>query len=150
MRLFFADMVDAIDLKKEDRRLQQVQWAESRTVRMAAPAPAVEPAVSGTEQAIEAADKLYASRDLDKAREAYMALTRQAEPITALRPRCSGLLLPPAGALHRRIAHEHHLLLGAGPVDHVVLHVLGPVGQGRLLRRHDIAREHDAFGFDNL
>jgi tetratricopeptide (TPR) repeat protein len=79
MRLYLPDMLDAIDLKKEDRRLQQVQWAESKAVRTT-PAPArTEPALSATEQAIDAADKLYASRHLDRAREAYLGLTRQTE-----------------------------------------------------------------------
>jgi tetratricopeptide (TPR) repeat protein len=80
MRLFFPDMVDAIDLKKEDRRLQQVQWAESKAVRTAPPAAvAPQPGISAAERSLEDADKLYGARELDKAREAYLALTRQTD-----------------------------------------------------------------------
>lgn len=79
MRLYLPDMLDGIDLKKEDRRLQQVQWADAKTVRTAPQPVRQEPVVSPTQQAIDAADKLYSSRDLDNAREAYLAITRQTD-----------------------------------------------------------------------
>lgn len=82
MRLHFPEMVDAIDLKKEDRRLQQVQWAESKAVRKVAPVAVPQPVVSPAIQALDNADSLYAARDIDKAREAYMALTRQTDDKT--------------------------------------------------------------------
>ncbi|HYO80516.1 MAG TPA: tetratricopeptide repeat protein [Bryobacteraceae bacterium] len=71
MRLFLPEMLDSADLKKEDRRLQQVKFASTRSLKTA-PAAAVPVA----EPAIEAADKLYAGRELDKAREAYLAIIR--------------------------------------------------------------------------
>jgi tetratricopeptide (TPR) repeat protein len=80
MRLHFPDMLDAIDVRKEDRRIGQVKWAESKAVRKVAPAPARSaPAGNPAEQALETADKLYASRDLDKAREGYLGLVRQTD-----------------------------------------------------------------------
>ena len=73
-------MIDSIDLKKEDKRLQNVQFAESKAVR-AVPPPIAPPEqqLSPTDQALNEADKLYAERDLDKAREAYLALIRQTD-----------------------------------------------------------------------
>lgn len=80
MRLYFPDMVEAVDLKKEDKRIQQVRFVESAAVRKAPPPPAPpQPTASPAEQALEAADKLYSSRDLDKAREEYLKLVRQTD-----------------------------------------------------------------------
>jgi hypothetical protein len=80
MRLHFPDMLDAIDVRKEDKRIAQVKWAESRTVRKAAQSPAPpEPAQTPAAQALEAAEKLYAGRDLDKAREQFLSLVRQTD-----------------------------------------------------------------------
>ena len=75
MRLYLPDLLEAVDLKKEDRRLQQVKFAPSKTVRMA---PPPQSAVSAApELPVDAADKLYAARDLDRAREAYLAIVRR-------------------------------------------------------------------------
>jgi tetratricopeptide (TPR) repeat protein len=73
-------MLDAVDLKKEDKRLSQIQFAASAAVKTvsAPPAPA-QTAGSPVEQALEAADKLYGSRELDKAREEYLKLVRQTD-----------------------------------------------------------------------
>jgi tetratricopeptide (TPR) repeat protein len=80
MRLHFPDMVDGIDVRKEDKRIEQVKWAEAKAVRKAVPAPASPaPPASPVEQSLEAADKLYASRELDKARESYLGLVRQTD-----------------------------------------------------------------------
>jgi TolA-binding protein len=79
MRLYLPDLLDAIDVRKEDKRIAQVKWAESKATRtVAAPAPPA-PAASPVEQALEAAEKLYANRDLDKAREQFLTLVRQTD-----------------------------------------------------------------------
>jgi tetratricopeptide (TPR) repeat protein len=80
MRLYLPDMLDAVDLKKEDRRIAQIQFAAAAPLKtVAATAPPTPPAASAIEQSLESADKLYASRDLDKAREEYLKLVRQTD-----------------------------------------------------------------------
>lgn len=80
MRLYLAEMLDAIDLRKEDKRLSKVEFASAKDTRAApvAPRPA-EPEQSPNEQALTKADNLYTGRDLDAAREAYLKLVRQVD-----------------------------------------------------------------------
>ena len=83
MRLYLPDMLDAVDLKKEDRRIGQVQFASTAAVKTVPVAPAApQPAASPVQQALDAADKLYLSRDLERAREAYLKLVRQTDDKT--------------------------------------------------------------------
>lgn len=82
MRLYFAEMVDAIDLKKEERRLEQVTFASSRPVRKASAPAVTAPSLSAAEQSLESADKFYTGRDFEKARESYMRVLKQTEERT--------------------------------------------------------------------
>ncbi|MDZ4800456.1 MAG: hypothetical protein SGI92_20045 [Bryobacteraceae bacterium] len=78
MRLYLPDMLDAIDLKKEDRRLQQVQFAATKTVRKAVAAlKPDEPEPSPAEKALAEAEKIYTGRDLERAREAFLKIVTQ-------------------------------------------------------------------------
>jgi tetratricopeptide (TPR) repeat protein len=80
IRLFLPEMLDAVDLKKEDRRLQKVQFAAAKAVKKAATAPIPpEQKVSAAEQGLENAEKQYAARNLEAAREAYLKLVRENE-----------------------------------------------------------------------
>jgi len=80
MRLYLPVMLDGIDLRKEDKRLQAVSFAKTKPVRKSAPSVAVpEPEGSPAEKALDAEDKLYAARDLEAAREAYLKIVRQFE-----------------------------------------------------------------------
>jgi TolA-binding protein len=80
MRLYLPEMLDAIDLKKEDRRLQQVQFAKTRAVRKAPVMPKPdEPEISPSEKALSEAEKIYTGRDLERAREAYLKIVTQFE-----------------------------------------------------------------------
>jgi len=77
LRMYLPEMLDAIDLRKEDKRLQGIQFAKTKVVRMAAPvAKPAEPQKTPQEIALENADKLYTGRDLDLAREAYLKIVR--------------------------------------------------------------------------
>lgn len=83
MRMYLPDLVDAIDLKKEDRRLAQVTFAQTKTARLAERmTPPPEPALSPAQRGLEAAEKLYAGRDLDGAREQYLKLVQQTDDKT--------------------------------------------------------------------
>jgi tetratricopeptide (TPR) repeat protein len=84
MSAFFRQMVAAIDLRKEDARLQPVQFdrdAPSRIVR--APQMVQEeeakPALSGAAKTLDDAEKLYTARDLDKAKQLYLAALQQTD-----------------------------------------------------------------------
>lgn len=76
MRLYFPEMVDAIDLAKEERRVQNLEFEQKQPVRKAkqVPVEVIEP--TAAEKAFEEAEELYRRRDLVKAREAYLLVLR--------------------------------------------------------------------------
>src|SRR5206468_7431295 len=79
MRLYFPELVKAIDLKKEEKRLDRVQFAEAR-VRKAKAAPvAPPPQPTGAAKTLEDAENLYRDRDLEKARQAYSRVLQETE-----------------------------------------------------------------------
>ncbi len=80
MRLYFPDMIKAIDLKAEDKRLEGVQFTSERPVRKAKTALAerkLEP--TPVQKTLEAADQAWSNRDLEKARKAYLDLLQQTD-----------------------------------------------------------------------
>jgi hypothetical protein len=78
MRLYFAEIVKGIDLKKEDRRLAGIQFTVDRAVRMAKPTQrAPEPEPTGAEKALNEAEDYYRARNLDKAKESYLRILEQ-------------------------------------------------------------------------
>jgi tetratricopeptide (TPR) repeat protein len=72
LRFYFPDLLGQIDLEREDRRLQKVEFAKDATVHKAklAPAPPA-PVVSGPAKVLAEAEDLYGKRDLPHARETY-------------------------------------------------------------------------------
>lgn len=80
MRLHFPDMVSAIDLKKEEKRLEKIDFATARPVRKVAlsESAAPKPELSPASKTLEEAEKLYAGRNLDQARELYNQVLQQA------------------------------------------------------------------------
>jgi tetratricopeptide (TPR) repeat protein len=84
MRLFYPDMIAAIDLKKESKRLDQVEFARERVLRTAKQAvapPPVEKSVS--EKALDEAESYYRSKEYARAREAYLKVLQQTEEKSA-------------------------------------------------------------------
>ena len=73
MRFYFPDLVKAIDLKKEEQRLEKIEFASERPVRKAKVVPAErkieQPA--GAQKTFEEAEQYYAARDFEKAGQAY-------------------------------------------------------------------------------
>ena len=73
MRFYFPDLVKAIDLKKEEQRLEKIEFASERPVRKAKLVPAErkieQPA--GAQKTFEEAEQYYAARDFEKASQAY-------------------------------------------------------------------------------
>jgi tetratricopeptide (TPR) repeat protein len=80
MRIYFPEMVNAIDLRKEERRIASVQFATQAHVRKAKGTPAPPPPEpTGAQKTLEEAENLYDHRDLDKAKQAYTRLMQQTD-----------------------------------------------------------------------
>lgn len=81
MSEYYKDMVQSIDVVKEDARLMQVQFdrepESERMVELPQPAPA--PALTGAAKTLDQAEKLYTDRDLDQAKDAYLAVLSQTQ-----------------------------------------------------------------------
>lgn len=80
MRLYFPDMVAAIDVKKEEQRLAGITFAEQKAVRTVRVTPAeVAPKApsSPAAKSLEAAEEKYDSRDLTGAKEGYLRVVQQ-------------------------------------------------------------------------
>ena len=78
LRLYFPDLTAAVDLKREEKRLESVEFATQaavKKIRRADPTP--EPEMSPAEKTLEEADGLYRTRDLDRAREAFLKVLEQ-------------------------------------------------------------------------
>jgi tetratricopeptide (TPR) repeat protein len=73
MRFFLPEMIEGIDLAKEDKRIAQVEFTGKRQERIvpAAPPPPPPPK-SEAEQAVDAAESLYEQRELAGARAAFL------------------------------------------------------------------------------
>jgi tetratricopeptide (TPR) repeat protein len=81
MSEYYKDMVQAIDVAKEDQRLLQVKFdvkrESERTVQLSAPPPP--PPLTGAAKTLDDAENLYAARDLEKAKETYLAVLQQTD-----------------------------------------------------------------------
>jgi tetratricopeptide (TPR) repeat protein len=70
MRLYFPDLVQAVDLKREERRLNEVEFAAAAAPRrVEAPASAT---LSGAEKTLADAEERYRERELEKAKTLYL------------------------------------------------------------------------------
>jgi tetratricopeptide (TPR) repeat protein len=83
MRLYFVDLVEAIDLAKEEKRLANVQFVSARSVHMVkGSSPPPPPPLAGAEKSLAEAQELSAKRaapaaDLEKARELFLRSLQQ-------------------------------------------------------------------------
>lgn len=73
LRLFFPDMVATIDLRREDKRLANIQFAARRASRVLQEAPAApQPELAPSEKTLAKAESEYADRKLDIAKQSYL------------------------------------------------------------------------------
>ncbi|MEX2263438.1 MAG: hypothetical protein WD696_15885 [Bryobacteraceae bacterium] len=80
MRLYFPELIEAIDLKKEVRRLDKVQFAAEPAMRKAKVVVAERKVeLTGVFKTLEDAERLYGNRELDKAREAYLRVLQETD-----------------------------------------------------------------------
>jgi tetratricopeptide (TPR) repeat protein len=79
LRFYFPDLLGKIDLEREDRRLQKVEFAKQAPIHRAKPAPEPPaPVVSGAAKVLADAEEFYGKRDLPQARETYRKVLEQA------------------------------------------------------------------------
>jgi tetratricopeptide (TPR) repeat protein len=78
LRNYFPDLLGLIDLEREDRRLQKVEFAKEATVHKAKSAPQPPaPALSASAKSLAEAEDLYASRNLGAARASYQRVLQE-------------------------------------------------------------------------
>ena len=81
MLRYYKEMVQAIDVYKEDKRLTGVEFNKESAARPAikVPAPAPPPPPTGAAKTMQDAEEAYAARDLDKARDLYLKVLEQTD-----------------------------------------------------------------------
>ena len=78
VRFYFVDLVGQIDLEREDKRLEHVQFAREAVVKKAKHAPPPpEPVLTGAPKTLQEAEDLYGKRDLAAARLRYLRVLEQ-------------------------------------------------------------------------
>jgi TolA-binding protein len=78
MRFYFVDLLGQIDLDREDKRLEHVQFAKEAVVKKAKHTPPPpEPVLTGAAKALQEAEDLYGKRDLATARLRYLRVLEQ-------------------------------------------------------------------------
>ena len=83
MLLYYKEMIQAIDLVKEDKRLQTVEFNKESTLRptVKAPPPPPEPPVTGAAKTLKDAEDAYNARQLDKARQLFSSVLQQSDKL---------------------------------------------------------------------
>jgi tetratricopeptide (TPR) repeat protein len=82
MLFYYPTLVGAIDLVAEDRRLMQVQFDKAVPVRLVHAPPPVEPPapeLTGAAKTLDDAEHAYTARELDKAKNLYLAVLQQTD-----------------------------------------------------------------------
>jgi TolA-binding protein len=78
VRFYFVDLIGQIDLEREDKRLEHVQFAKEAVVKKAKHAPPPpEPVLTGAAKTLQDAEDLYGKRDLVSARLRYLHVLEQ-------------------------------------------------------------------------
>ena len=78
MRFHYPDMIDGIDLKREDKRLASVQFSSQAVVKTVKVAPAEQKAeLTGVPKLLEEAEDLYTGRKLAEARAKFLEAAEQ-------------------------------------------------------------------------
>ncbi|MEQ1886712.1 MAG: tetratricopeptide repeat protein [Bryobacteraceae bacterium] len=73
MRLYFPNMIAALDFKKEEKRLENVEFANAREQRVVRAAQNVKaPELTGAAKTLADAEQAYTDRDLDRAKNTYL------------------------------------------------------------------------------
>jgi len=83
MQVYIVDLIKGIDLAKEDRRLEKVEFLRERNRRVfKATVAEQEPEANGAAKTLETAEDLYRGRSLDQAKQTYLkALQETTQPV---------------------------------------------------------------------
>ena len=80
MAFYYSDLVKAIDVVKEDKRLSNVEFNREETVRTVKTAPPPPPPpLTGAAKTLEEAEQTYTARDLDTAKKLYLEVLQQTD-----------------------------------------------------------------------
>ncbi len=80
MYLYYTEMMQAIDLIKEDNRLTGVEFNKTSAERPAVKTPPMPPpALTGAAKTLEEAEQTYSSRELEKSKALFLQVLEQTE-----------------------------------------------------------------------
>jgi len=79
MRLYFPDLINGIDLKREEARLDHIDFLSAAPARRLRTVTHEEkpPELTGAAKTLDQAEKAYADRDLARARDTYLQVLKQ-------------------------------------------------------------------------
>jgi len=80
MRLYFPELMNNIDLGREEKRLDHIDFAAApaaRRARVVTRAETAPPPLTGAAKTLEDAEKAYTDRDLPRAKEAYLRALKE-------------------------------------------------------------------------
>jgi tetratricopeptide (TPR) repeat protein len=85
MLLYYKEMIQAIDLVKEDKRLTGLEFNKTGTERPAikTPPPPPPPAPTGAAKTLQDAEEAYTARDLAKAKQLFLKVLEQTDKLPA-------------------------------------------------------------------
>jgi tetratricopeptide (TPR) repeat protein len=77
LRLYFPNLITGLDFKREEQRLEKIEFASARPrIVRAAPAPAP-PALTGAAKTLADAEQAYTDRDLERAKQGYLRVVEE-------------------------------------------------------------------------
>ena len=80
MRLYFPDLVAGIDLRREEKRLDNIDFLSERAGHKIRVTPAEKPVeLTGAAKTLEEAEKAYTDRELKRAKETYLRLIQETD-----------------------------------------------------------------------
>jgi tetratricopeptide (TPR) repeat protein len=80
MRLYFPDLVRGIDLKREEARLDHLDFVSTRSnVSVRTVTKEVPKILTGAEKTLDDAEKLYLARDLKHAQDTYLRVSKETD-----------------------------------------------------------------------
>ncbi len=78
MRLYFPDLIGGIDLKREEKRLDHIDFVSQRpSKKIKVVTAAKPPELTGPAKTLDEAEKAYIGRDLPRAKETYLRVLKE-------------------------------------------------------------------------
>jgi len=75
LRIYYPDLINAIDVRKEQKRLKEVEFVQSIPARVVAPPAAMQ--LNPAEESLETAEGLYEQHDFDNAQKLFRKVFEQ-------------------------------------------------------------------------